>query len=172
MKHCDYSHLHGLAFIRRSIDSLHRPRLRTAHLIAQAATTVLIERQLPKILAPSMLGAQSAPGITSSCAHHWSCCKRSTARAVRAATETLRVGLASWTSGVRSMPPFVCCCCPVQTAGLRRECSRVQCLSCLRMLKPLFSGRFWTDIFSPCLAWALTSLRGRDMVRPMADFCG
>ena len=35
-----------------------------------------------------------------------------------------------------------------------------------KILTKLFSGRFWTDIFSPCLAWSLTAFRGRDLVRP------
>ncbi|CAE7236255.1 unnamed protein product [Symbiodinium microadriaticum] len=36
------------------------------------------------------------------------------------------------------------------------------------LLLPSADSRFWTDIFSPCLAWALTVFRGRDLVTTLA----
>eukprot|EP00439_Symbiodinium_sp_Y106_P078145 s2345_g16.t4 len=75
--------------------------LRTAHLIAQAATTVLIERHYFLLCSPLEL--------------------------LQTVHATVRL-----------------------------------------LLLPSADSRFWTDIFSPCLAWALTSLRGRDMVTTLA----
>eukprot|EP00439_Symbiodinium_sp_Y106_P077964 s2345_g16.t2 len=81
---------------------LHIPgKLRTAHLIAQAATTVLIERHYFLLCSPLEL--------------------------LQTVHATVRL-----------------------------------------LLLPSADSRFWTDIFSPCLAWALTSLRGRDMVTTLA----